>query len=73
MSAFRDTYKLYREHTSSDNRQKWRESLPQLADSFLAARKQRHMEEGKGDIYTQHVTNVPQGRVVNKRGQGNGS
>jgi biotin-(acetyl-CoA carboxylase) ligase len=72
LSAFRETYKLYQENPSADNRNNWRKALPRLADSFLAARKQRHLEEGKGDIYTQYVANVPQGRVVNKRGNGNG-
>lgn len=72
LETFRETYKLYRENPSADNRQKWRKTLPILADAFLAARKQRHLEEGRSDLYTQHVANVPQGRVLNKRGQGNG-
>ena len=72
LDTFRETYKLYRDNPSADNRNKWRKELPKLADAFLSARKQRHLEEGNGDIYTRYNANVPQGRVVNKRGQGNG-
>lgn len=68
LDAFRSTYELYRDNTTADNRNKWRKALPELAEAFLAARKQRHLEEGKGDIYTRHNVNIPQTRSVNKRG-----
>jgi len=48
--------------------------IAQVAQAIIEVRRQRHIEEGRGEMYhTRHDISAPQGRVVNKRGTGNGS
>jgi len=48
--------------------------IAQVAQAIIDVRRQRHIEEGRGEMYnTRHNISVPHGRVVNKKGAGNGS
>ncbi|MBL1146622.1 MAG: hypothetical protein HND56_04730 [Pseudomonadota bacterium] len=49
------------------------QSIGNIAKAIVEVRRQRHIEEGRGEMYnTRHNINIPQGRVVSKRGNGNG-
>lgn len=46
------------------------DSIGTIAQALLETRRQRHIEEGRGEMYhTRHNVNMPQQRTLDKRGR----
>lgn len=45
------------------------QSIGDIAKAIVEVRRQRHIEEGRGEMYnTRHNVSVPQGRTLNRKG-----
>ena len=45
------------------------QSMGELTQAIVEVRRQRHIEEGRGEMYhTRHNISVPQGRSLNRKG-----
>ena len=43
--------------------------IAQVAQTIVEVRRQRHIEEGRGEMYnTRHNISMPQGRTLNRKG-----
>lgn len=65
--AFNYAYKN-REYYSNGNTGPL-QSIGEIAKAIIEVRRQRHIEEGRGEMYgTRHNISVPHGRTLNRKG-----